>query len=50
MLVTLLGMMTLGGRLTQIQVLDRSTYADLGARQGTTIHEIVATRGARREF
>ena len=46
MLVTLLGMMTLGGRLTQIQVLDRSTYADLGARQGTTTHEIVATRGA----
>jgi len=46
MLATLVGMVLLGGRLAQVQVLDRSTYSDLGTRQGTSTHEIVATRGA----
>ena len=46
MLATLVGMAGLGLRLTQIQVLQRSTYADLGTRQGTAAFEVTAPRGA----
>ena len=36
----------LGGRLIQVQWLDRDTYADLGARQGTAQWQIPSVRGA----
>ena len=46
MLLTMIGIVGVGARLTQIQVLDRATYADLGERQGTTSVDIAAPRGA----
>lgn len=46
MLATLIGITALGVRLTQIQVLDRATYSDLGDRQGRTNVAIEAPRGA----
>ncbi len=43
---TVVALAVLAGRLAQVQWLDRDTYADLGARQGTAQWQIPSVRGA----
>lgn len=45
-IATAIALAVLGGRLVQVQWLDRDTYADLGARQGTAQWQILSVRGA----
>ena len=45
-IATAIALATLAGRLVQVQWLDRDTYADLGARQGTAQWQIPSVRGA----
>ncbi len=45
-IATAVALAVLAGRLVQVQWLDRDTYADLGARQGTAQWQIPSVRGA----